>query len=130
MDSLSQLACPLFASGHSAPRKQEHRAWALSRKEQQRVQRAHDSTGESEVVSRSRPGGFMKIPLPSPPPPAPGFSSVYDMFHFTWHADKNKAFLQITFFPVDYFCSKSSCYINPSCSLKRSHIFPKIAFLF
>lgn len=44
--------------------------------------------------------------------------------------DKNKAFVQIAFFfPVSYFCSKNSCYINPFWYLKRSHKFPKIVFL-
>lgn len=36
---------------------------------------------------------------------------------------KNKAFLQITsFFPVNYFYSKNSCYVNPPTSEKELHI--------
>lgn len=66
--------------------------------------------------------------VPECPPPEP--SALYNTL--TLQGDKNKSFLQITFvfFPVNCFCSKNSCYTNPSWSLKRSRLFPKIGFLF
>lgn len=49
----------------------------------------------------------------------------------TLHAAEIKIKLsyKLHFFPVNYFCSKNSCYINPSWSLKRSHVISKNSIL-
>lgn len=54
-------------------------------------------------------------------PPSP--RTRYNMVTSHGAEVKNKAFLQITsFFPVNYFYSKNSCYVNPPTSEKELHI--------
>lgn len=64
------------------------------------------------------------------PPPAPGWLPLWTTC-LTPHGVQIKIKLS---YKLHFFqwvtCSQSNCYINSSCSLKRSHIFPKIAFLF
>lgn len=110
--TISQRACPICASRYPSPhppKKRRKLSEHTEQKEEHAAQMVRDVAGQRDRKHHTsfKVKADRKSLLIALTPARPTHLPSHDR-------DKNKAFVQIAFFfPVSYFCSKNSCYINP-----------------